>query len=205
MDSIHDLPHSPASDRNRKPICQVLRRWLPDQARVLEIGSGSGQHAVYFCDRIPGLHWQATELAEHMAGLRLRLAVEGSQLPAPMELDVRQADWPEGPYDAIFTANTLHIMPWDHTPVLIRQSAKRLVPGGLLVIYGPFQYQGRHTADSNRQFDHSLTNRDPAMGVRDAVAVSRLAEMHGLIAEADIAMPANNRILIFRQPPTSNP
>lgn len=198
MTAPRDLPFSPASERNREPIFQVLKRWLPENARVLEIGAGTGQHAVYFCRQMPGLHWQSTDLADNLPGLRARLEIEGDGIPPPLVLDVMSEKWPDGPYDAVYAANTVHIMPWDHTPVLLERSAGRLASGGLLILYGPFHDGGRHTSKSNRQFDQSLKSRDPSMGVRDALEVSRIAASCGLNPEADIAMPANNRMLMFR-------
>lgn len=166
--------------------------------RVLEIGSGTGQHAIYFTGQLPGLHWQCTELAENLPALQARIALEGRErLPDAIELDVVHTDWPSGPFDVVFTANTLHIMPWDYTPVLLRRASASLVSGGRLIVYGPFQYGGEHTSASNAAFDHSLRQRDPAMGVRDAVELAALAAEQGLHAEADLALPANNRILVF--------
>lgn len=196
---MSDLPFSPASHRNREPIGRVLEDWLPERARVLEVGAGTGQHAVYFHQRMPRLRWQATDVAGSLAGLKARLVQEAPDLPEPLALDVTSADWPDGPFDAVFTANTLHIMPWDHTPVFLERAAAHLRKGGLVIIYGPFHDGGRHTADSNRQFDQSLRRRDPAMGVRDAAEVARCARSCALSQQADLDMPANNRILIYRK------
>lgn len=192
--------HSPAAERNRIPIGQVLCRWLSPSARVLEIGSGTGQHAAWFHSLLPGVVWQATEMPEHLDGLRARLAAEAPSLPEPLALDVMATgDWPAGEWDAIFSANTLHIMPWDHTPALVHAAAGRVVDGGLLVIYGPFRDGDRFDAESNRRFDQQLRQRDPAMGIRDVLEVRQRAGAAGWLAEAEIAMPANNRILIFRK------
>jgi SAM-dependent methyltransferase len=194
------LPYSPAADRNRRPIGEVLRRWLPQAGRVLEIGSGSGQHAAWFHALMPALHWQASEVPDRLQPLAERLAAEAPGLPAPIALDVGRAEtWPQGGWDAVYTANTLHIMPWAHTGALLVNAARRLQSEGLLIVYGPFHEGGRHDADSNRRFDETLRQRDPAMGVRDAAEIRRLAASSGLEAEADLAMPANNRILIFRK------
>lgn len=195
--SARDLPASPAAERNKQPILEVLRHRLSPSARVLEIGAGTGQHAVHFAHHLPTIHWQASELAEHLPLLTARVEAEAAGLPEPIELDVL-GDWPDQEFDVVFTANTLHIMPWDHTPVLIERSATRLVAGGELILYGPFHDGGVHTADSNHRFDRMLRSRDPDMGVRDAADITRLAGAHGLMPAADIAMPANNRILIFQ-------
>ncbi|TVS13419.1 MAG: DUF938 domain-containing protein [Wenzhouxiangella sp.] len=195
------LPFSEAAGRNQSAIAGPLSRILPGAARVLEIGSGTGQHAVYFSERFPGVYWQCTDLAENLPGLQARIDQEGrTRLPDALELDVMSDGWPRVSFDAVFTANTLHIMPWDHTPVLLARSATLLNPGGCLAIYGPFHDAGVHTAPSNEAFDRSLRARNPAMGVRDAVQIQALANERGLQVEADLALPANNRILVFRKP-----
>lgn len=198
--------HSAACERNREPILAVLRDWLPPSARLLEIGSGSGQHAAFLCERIAGLHWQATERKEELRDLRANLAAlnparlaAASMLAAARELDVtRREDWPPGPWDAVFTANTCHIMPESALPHLLAGSRRALRPGGLLLLYGPFHHNGVPTAPSNAAFDAHLRSIDPAMGVRDAVALQEQARGLGLAPLADLAMPANNRMLILR-------
>lgn len=195
-----DLTHSPAAERNRQPIGEVLRRWLEPNARVLEIGSGTGQHAAWFHALLPGLTWQASDLQGNLPVVRARLSSEAPELSEPIRLDVMAAeDWPDGPWDAVYTANTLHIMPWENTPVLLQRAAQRVRPDGLLVIYGPFRDGDRFDADSNRRFHEGLGSSDPAMGIRDILQVRRAAESCGWAAEAEIAMPANNRIVIFRR------
>ncbi len=180
---------------------------LSPAASVLEVGTGTAQHAVYFTERLPGLRWQCSDLAGNLPAIQSRIDLEGGgRLPPAIELDVMGDAWPPGPFDAVYTANTLHIMPWDHTPVLLERSAGILRLGGCLVVYGPFHDRGVHTAASNEAFDRSLQARDPAMGVRDADRVRALAEQCGLWLEADLPLPANNRILLFRKPagdPTS--
>ncbi|RFF28532.1 MULTISPECIES: DUF938 domain-containing protein [unclassified Wenzhouxiangella] len=196
----NSLTHSPAAERNRIPIGEVLGRWLARDARVLEIGSGTGQHAAWFHELMPGLTWQTTDLPENLEAIRTRLKAEAPALPAPLALDVMHSgDWPEGPWDAVYTANTLHIMPWDHTPALLRAAGERVAAGGLLVIYGPFRDGEAFDAESNRRFDEQLRQRNPDMGLRDILKVRRMAEDSGWTAEAEIAMPANNRLLIFRK------
>jgi SAM-dependent methyltransferase len=198
--SVGKLPHSPAAERNRGPIGEVLLRWLPAKARVLEIGSGTGQHAAWFHALAPSLDWQASDLPERLDDVRARLEAEAPALPAPRPLNVAEsASWPDGPFDAVYTANTLHIMPWSHTGFLLQASAERVLPGGLLLVYGPFRDGDRFDAQSNRDFDRQLRERDPAMGLRDVLKIRRAAENTGWTAEAQIAMPANNRLLIFRK------
>ena len=195
------LPGSEACERNKRPIAAVLSHCLPSAARVLEVGSGTGQHAVYFAARLPGIRWQCSDRAENLPGIQARIDLEAQGLlPSVIELDVMSSAWPGGPYDAVFTANTLHIMPWDHTQVLLQRSAELLRPGGCVVIYGPFHDGGVHTAPSNLAFDRSLKQRDPAMGVRDAEQIKARAMACGLQSQADLALPANNRVLIFRKP-----
>lgn len=196
------LPYSPAAERNRRPIGEALAACLAGDARVLEIGSGSGQHAAWFHRLWPQLMWQASELPDHLDGLAARLRQEAPSLPAPRALNVAEADdWPAGPWDAVYTANTLHIMPWNHAPALVGNAARCLRSDGLLIIYGPFRDGDAFDADSNRHFDASLRERDPAMGLRDLRAVQRIAAEAGFTLRAERSMPANNRLLIFRKQP----
>ncbi|WP_132998646.1 DUF938 domain-containing protein [Luteimonas arsenica] len=196
-------PHAPACERNRDPILAVLREWFADRRRVLEIGSGTGQHAVHFAAAMPWLEWQASDVADHLPGVRAWL--DDAQLPntpAPLELDVLQPQWPEPGADAVFTANTLHIMGWDGVQAFFRGVGRLLAdaPGGTLVAYGPFNYEGTFTSDSNRDFDAWLKARDPRSGIRDFEAVDALAVAAGLRLVDDVAMPANNRCLAWRRP-----
>ena len=196
---------SPACERNKQPILAVLRDWLPSPLRVLELGSGSGQHAHFFCSQLAGLHWQTSERAESLADLQEALVVApaelaaGAALPEPLELDVTRAEtWPPGPWDAVFSANTCHILPETALAPLLAGSRRALRPGGLLLLYGPFQDHGVHTAASNAAFDAHLRSLDPVMGVRDAAELLEQARGLGLEPLADVAMPSNNRMLILR-------
>jgi SAM-dependent methyltransferase len=205
------VPYSAAAERNRGPILAVLRDWLPEAAQVLEIGAGSGQHAAFFCSHLAGLHWQSSERPEALADLAEALAAldpaelaAGSVLPAPLALDVTRAsswpsgEWDDGLWDAVFTANTCHIMPESALVPLLAGSRRALRPGGLLLLYGPFHDNGMPTALSNAAFDAHLRSLDPAMGVRDAVVLQEQARDLGFEPLADVAMPANNRMLILR-------
>lgn len=195
---------SAACERNQQPILDVLRAWLPAAARVLEVGSGSGQHAVHMARHLAGLHWQPSDLPP-LADLEERLRLEGCSglaqgavIAQALELDVtRPEQWPSGPFDAVFTANTCHIMPAAAVPQLLAGAARVLRAGGLLLLYGPFRNGDQHTAPSNAAFDAHLRSLDPAMGVRDARELSAQAEELGLKLQADTAMPANNRLLVF--------
>ena len=198
---------SAACERNKEAILAVLQDWLPPAAQVLEVGSGSGQHAVFFAQSMAGLVWQTSELNANLAGLGERIALEGgsglapgSQILMPIALDVSApGDWPDQRFDAVFTANTTHIMPASSVPDLLAGAAGVLVPGGLLLLYGPFSDHGIPTAASNVDFDLHLRSLDPAMGVRDAVTISEQAQGLGLSPVADVGMPANNHTLVFRR------
>ncbi len=183
-------PYSEACERNREPILAVLKRVFSNSRTVLEIGSGTGQHAAYFSAVLPRLRWQASDVAEHLAGIRM-WGVE------PIELDVDKP-WPSVDADAVFSANTAHIMSWPQVESMVAGIAG--MPSlELFCLYGPFSYGGKHTAQSNARFDAMLRARDPASGVRDFEAICELAERHGLNLAEDNAMPANNRLLVFRK------
>ena len=199
--------HSPACERNQAPILELLSQWLPPNAQVLEIGSGSGQHAIFFARTLAGLQWQPSDRRETLQDLAERMALEGrdglapgARIADPLELDVDQADhWPERPFDAVFSANSCHIMALASVAHLMAGAARRLVPGGLLVLYGPFQDGGIHTAASNAAFDAHLRSLNPAMGLRDAKEITGWAQAHGLSAKVDQPMPAQNRTLVFQR------
>ena len=196
------LPFSAACERNKDPILEVLRVRFADRTQVLEIGSGTGQHAVYFARQLGHLTWHPTEQLAYLADLTERVKLEGpGNLRAPTLLDVRQAVWPVRGVDAMFTANTLHIMSWSEVMALFNGIGTVLAPGGVLCIYGPFRYAGRYTSDSNQEFDRMLQERDPQSGLRDIEAVSLLADQYGLRLDADFDLPANNRLLVFTKEP----
>ena len=196
------LPFSAACERNKDPILEVLRIRFAGRGQVLEIGSGTGQHAVYFAQELRHLTWHPTEQLAYLADLTERVKLEGPHnLRAPTLLDVRQAVWPVHGVDAMFTANTLHIMSWPEVMALFNGIGTVLAPGGVLCIYGPFRYAGRYTSDSNQEFDRMLQERDPQSGLRDIEAVSLLADQYGLRLDADFDLPANNRLLVFTKEP----
>ena len=181
-------PFSEASERNREPILAILRRVFADSRKVLEIGAGTGQHAVYFSAALPHLEWQASDVAEHLTGIRMWGA-------EPIELDVDQP-WPALDADAAFSANTAHIMSWAQVERMFAGLAG--MPSlRLFCLYGPFSYGGRHTAASNARFDAMLRARDPASGIRDLDDIVALAGRCGMALVEDNAMPANNRLLVF--------
>lgn len=198
------LPVSDACERNKEPILSVLRVCFADRALVLEIGSGTGQHAVHFARHLPHLAWQPTEQLTYLPDLAARIRLEGgANVRPPTVLDVRQALWPARSVDAVFTANTLHIMSWTEVGALYRGVAQVLAPGGLLCVYGPFRYGGEYTSESNRAFDRMLKERDPLSGIRDLEAVCALAGPYGMSLVADHDLPANNRLLIFAKEPSA--
>jgi SAM-dependent methyltransferase len=194
------LPYSAAAERNRAPILAELHRHFADSRLVLEIGSGTGQHAVYFAAHLPQLRWQPTEHPCALDALRPRLEQEAPSNVAPaLALDVTNAVWPLARVDAVYTANTLHIMSWLAVEATFRGIGRTLASRGLLAIYGPFRYGGSHTSESNAAFDRQLRARDPLSGVRDAEAVCARAHAQGLAPIADHALPANNHLLVFRR------
>jgi len=184
-------PYSEASERNREPILAILKRVFRDSTLVLEIGSGTGQHAASFATELPHLRWQASDVAEHLAGIRA-WGVE------PIELDVDKP-WPAIEADAAFSANTAHIMSWPQVERMFQGVALVLSGGGVFALYGPFHYGGRPTSESNARFDAMLRSRDPASGLRDFEHIRALAARCGLAVIEDNAMPANNRLLVFKK------
>jgi cyclopropane fatty-acyl-phospholipid synthase-like methyltransferase len=194
------LSVSEACERNKGPILEVLRQELARSTQVLEIGSGTGQHAVYFAAALPQLAWQPSELPENLAPLAERIRLEGgANLRAPLALDVRADPWAVAPVDAVFSANTLHIMSWAEVREFFRGVGAVLSAPGVLCVYGPFRFAGRDTSDSNTAFDLFLRQRDPASGLRDFEALDALAQGRGLRFAANHPMPANNRTLVWRR------
>jgi SAM-dependent methyltransferase len=199
-------PFSPAAERNRDAILTVLRQHLTIPAhperqplRVLEVGSGTGQHAVHFAGSLPYVLWQCSDVAEHLAGIRAWLSEAGlSNTPPPWELDVN-VGLPTVAYEAVFTANTLHILGWAEVQRLFAELPRALARGGLLVVYGPFNVGGQFTSTGNATFDAALRADDPKRGIRDLEAVDSLAQAAGLAMVADVSMPANNRCIVWRR------
>lgn len=192
-----DKPFSESCERNKAPILAILREVFAQPGKVLEIGSGTGQHAVCFGAAMPHLNWQTSDLPENHPGIRVWLAEAAlpNVLP-PIALDVN-GTWPTAGFDGVFTANTLHIVSWDEAQKLIQRAAAVLSPNGRLAIYGPFNYGGQFTSDSNARFEEWLKARNPKSGIRDIEAVVACAGNAGLALAADHAMPANNRLLVF--------
>jgi len=187
--------------RNRDPILDVLRRVLPPHGLILEIASGSGEHAVYFANNLPSLTWQPSDPDEQaLASIAAhRAAGPTANLREPIRLDVTAAHWPLDRADAIVCCNMIHIAPWAACEGLIAGAGRVLPPGGTLYLYGPYKLDSRHTAPSNEAFDAQLRSQNPQWGIRDLGDVTALAERHSLAFAETVAMPANNLSVIFRR------
>ena len=193
-------PFSPACERNQAPILEVLREHFAGRRRVLEIGSGTGQHAVHFAGGLPDLVWQASDVSANLDGIRRWLDEAAlPNTPAPIEFDINDAAPEAGPFDAVFTANTLHIMAWAEVERLFARLPGLMTDDALLVVYGPFKQGGEFSSASNAEFDRTLRAAQPLRGIRDAEAVDALASVAGLSLIEDRAMPANNRIRVWRR------
>lgn len=192
--------HAAATERNRDAILGVLSGILPPAGLVLEIASGTGQHVAYFAQAFPHLSWQPTDTAPaHLDSIRAwSIAARAPNIAPPLRLDVEEPPWPIPRADAILNINMIHIAPWSAAEALFAGAARLLPPGGLLYLYGPFQRDGVHTAESNRRFDERLRTEDPRWGVRDLAAVEALAVAAGFQRPDVVAMPANNLSLVFR-------
>ena len=193
------MAFSQACENNKHPILEVLVRYLKDVSWVLEIGSGTGQHAVFFAEKLPHLQWQTSDRVANQASLRQRL--EAARLPnalAPRALDVTQSEWSVAEVPAVFSANTAHIMAWPVVRDFVRGVGRVLVPGGLFLLYGPFNYDGHYTCESNAHFDRWLRQRDPESAIRNFEDLDRESRAAGLCCVEDLAMPANTRLLVWR-------
>ena len=193
-------PYSESCDQNRNPIFSIIEPLFRGRRSVLEIGSGTGQHAVHFAAKMPHLTWHTSDLPENHAGIRAWL--DEAALPnisGPVALDVSSRPWPDLETDAVFSANTVHIMHWKEVVALFAGVGDLLGRDGLFCLYGPFNYGGNYTSESNARFDEWLHARDPLSGIRDFDDLDRLAGTSGLQIEHDYAMPANNRLLCWRK------
>jgi SAM-dependent methyltransferase len=191
---------SPSALRNRGPILEVLRGWLPSAGTVLEVASGSGQHVAHFAAALADLCWQPSDpVAEHRASIDAWCAGLANVLPA-VDLDATAADWPIRAADAVLCINMIHIAPWAAAEGLLAGAGRVLPPGGKLAIYGPFRRAGREMEPSNAAFDADLRRRDPAWGLREIESVAALAAGFGFSAPDIVSMPANNLTLLFRRP-----
>lgn len=193
--------HAPATARNRDPILGVLRRVFPACGTVLELASGTGEHAAYFAAGLPDLLWQPSDLApEYLASITVRRDESGlANLLPPVFLDVRWDRWPITAVDAAYNANMIHIAPWEACEGLIAGVGRVLVAGGVLVLYGPFRIAGQHTSPGNDLFDRGLRAQDSRWGVRDLERVVEIAGRHSLDHVETVPMPANNQCIVFRK------
>lgn len=197
-------PFSESCEQNKSVILETIKPILSSCQSVLEIGSGTGQHAVYFAQQMPHLQWHTSDRVDALKGIQMWLDEYQSEggLPnvhPPITLDVTQSQWPDLNVDAIFSANTLHIMGWQEVKMFFEQATQVLNANGLMLVYGPFNYQGQYTSDSNRQFDGWLKARDPHSGIKDFSELNDLAIQNGLKILVDYEMPANNRILLWQK------
>ena len=194
--------HAPATERNREPILAVLREELPAQGLLLEVASGTGEHAAYFAPHFPGLAWQPSDgEADSLASILAWQRESGAEnLRPPVLLDAASATWPIDRADAILCVNMVHISPWTATEGLMRGAGRLLPAGGPLVLYGPYRRAGVPTAPSNEAFDQSLKARNPDWGLRLLEDVAAEAAANGLALERVVEMPANNLVLVFRKP-----
>ncbi|MEZ4295589.1 MAG: DUF938 domain-containing protein [Polyangiaceae bacterium] len=192
--------HAPATERNRVPILDVLARVLPPSGLVLEIASGTGQHAAWLSERLPGRVFQPSDLdASALAGIDAWCAGSGGEVRPAVRLDVCAEEWPVERADAVLCINMVHISPWEATMALLRGAARVLPATGILYLYGPYKREGRHTAPSNEAFDASLRERDPAWGVRDLEEVTAAAEAVGFRLREIVQMPANNLSVVLER------
>jgi SAM-dependent methyltransferase len=196
-----DLPRAPAASRNREPILAVLARVLPPSGTVLEVASGTGEHAAYLAARLPGLTWQPSDAdPEAVDAIGRRVAAAGTaNLLAPLRLDARAEAWPLRHAGALVCINMIQVAPWAASAGLMRGAGHLLAGGGVLYLYGPYKIGGRHTAPSNAAFDSSLRRRNADWGVRDLDAVTAEAEANGLALAETVAMPANNLSVVFEK------
>lgn len=195
-----DKPFSQACENNKGPILEQLQRFLPSTGLVLEIGTGTGQHAVHFAANLSRLQWQTSDRPETVDTCLPWLEEAAlANLHPPLSLDVAMTPWPLTSADAVFSANTSHIMAWPEVEAMFAGVAELLPGGGVFCLYGPFNYQGQFTSDSNRAFDHYLKAQTATMGLRDMDDLLALGQRVGLTLTDDIAMPANNRFLVWHR------
>lgn len=191
-------PFAESSEQNKSPIFAAIKQYFDLVQSVLEIGSGTGQHAIFFAEQFPHISWTTSDQAEYHAGIQMWL--NESSLPnteGPLLLDVNQTDWPLKETEGVFSANTVHIMSWQSVENMFAGIGRVLKTGGVFCLYGPFNYNGKPSSESNARFDLWLKDRDPLSGVRDYEELQKLADKAGLRFVEDIEMPANNRVLVW--------
>lgn len=195
-----EKPFAQSCEKNQAAILAELERLLEPGQRVLEVGSGTGQHAVYFGARMPQLIWRTSDQSQYHPGIKLWLNEAAlSNVLAPIELDVRAVDWSGMAYNAVFTANSLHIMAADSAEKFVREVSSALRPGGMFIAYGPFNYEGAFSSESNARFDVWLKQQNQISGIRDFESLDQCAFQGGMKLREDITMPANNRLLVWQK------
>ena len=197
---MSDKPFAEACERNQQPILEIIKPLFGRMNKVLEIGSGTGQHAVFFARQMPQITWHTSDLKENHAGIETWLDEANlANTVKPVQLDLLEDTFPDEKFDAVFSANTAHIMPWEAVEMMFKGIGEVLLSSGLFALYGPFNYQGEFTSESNRQFDQWLKSRFSHQGIRNFEALQGLAEDNSLSLIHDYAMPANNRILVWQR------
>ncbi|RLT93253.1 DUF938 domain-containing protein [Ketobacter sp.] len=199
---MDNKPFSQACENNKLPILEVLQRHLTTPASLLEVGSGTGQHAAFFSGQLPHIQWHPSDVADNLTGIRAWCDEAGHpNLHAPISFDVTQQNAVPGPRDHLFSANTLHIMSWPAVAAFFERVPALVKPTGYVIIYGPFKYNGEFTSDSNARFDLWLKARGAHQGIRDFEAIASLATQAGLRWVEDVRMPANNQTLVWQKAP----
>ena len=192
-------PFSQSCENNKDAVLSIITPLLTGKRLVLEIGSGTGQHAVYFSEQLPHLNWQTSDRKENHEGINLWIDDASlKNLERPIEIDVFDYQWPDQRYDAVYSANTAHIMSWSAVEAFFKGVGEALQESGIFILYGPFNYNGAFTSDSNERFEQWLKDTDVERGIRDFEAVNLLAETNGMKLTHDYEMPANNRILVWQ-------
>lgn len=193
-------PYSESCDQNREPILSIIKPLLADCMSVLEIGSGTGQHAVFFARSMPHLYWYTSDCEENLPGIQLWIDdAHLENISDPCVLDVLNSKWPEKTTEAVFSANTAHIMSRKQVEAMLSGIGALLSKGNKFMLYGPFNYNNSYTSESNKRFDEWLQDRDPLSGIRDFEELNRLAERAGLVLQEDYEMPVNNRLLYWKK------
>ena len=193
-------PYAESCDENKQPILEVIKQVFCNSGKLLEIGSGTGQHAVYFSEHLAHLIWQPTEMEDQIAGIKLWMQdADHERIQPPQVLDVSNECWPFNDMDYAFTANTAHIVSWPQVVAMFKGIGTALKSGGQFALYGPFNYNGQYTSESNARFDAWLKGRDPESGIRNFQDLEQLAADNGMVLINDYEMPANNRILVWQK------
>ena len=193
-------PFAESCEQNKTPILEVLNQYLPQQKRLLEIGSGTGQHAIFFARQFPNLEWVPSDCKENLDGIKAWLAeFPAPNLRHPVCLDVDRGVWPKEKFDSVFSANTTHIMSSKSVENMLKGIGRILTTGGFFCLYGPFNFHGGYTSESNKKFDEWLKLRDPRSGIRDFESLNNLAKSNNLIFLAKHQMPANNYMLVWQK------